>query len=374
MYNPPPGTLINHIPISGPATRRPAGEWEHTVRVSLGFVPGWYARRLGVTFGRRWHEDCLYRYETLTKMKALLHSKFPSAPEFAPRDNGHGCDSDCATLSGVYGSKVVAMLYGLEPVFPEEDWPGDASPEPLSLETLRSLKPMNLDNSPVMERLEAQMDCMEREFGRIDGFLNYQGVLNTAQKLRGSDIFYDMMDDERFVDDLFAHIADTIGRLAARVQMRQRRSGCDIDLLSLSNCVVNMISPAMYERFVLPHDRALSERFARFGIHTCNWNVTPYLDSLRLIKRMGYLDMGAMSDMRRARQMFPEARLAVLYSPVAFQEKPMDQLEADLRQIALQAAPCDIVLADLTEEADDARINHVLALADQIEEEITRDY
>lgn len=371
MYKPVPGTCVNFIPISGPATRRPAGEWERTVRASLGFVPRWFTDRSNVRFDRQWHEDCEYRYASLVQMKTLLNERFPSVPEFLPRDNGHGFDADCATLSGVYGSKFIAMLYGFPVVFPRDDWPGDASNAPLPLDALKKLLPLDLDDHPLMRKLEEQMDRMEAVFGSVGGFLNYQGVLNTALKLRGSEIFVDMIEDEGFVDALFDHIEDTMTRVAKRVQARQRRSGQNVDLLSLSNCVVNMISPAMYERFALPHDRRISERFPYFGIHTCNWDATPYLNAISTIERMGYLDMGAMSDLCAARRMFPNTRLAVMVSPVAFTRMPIGELLDSFRDIAMRAAPCDVVLADLPEDTDDARVNQVLEYIDRLEEEFT---
>lgn len=360
--------LMNFIPIAAPATRRPCGDSERSFRISLGFLPQWYVERTGVQFGQRWHEDCLYRYETLSEIKKYLHTLFPSVPEFTPRINSLGYDPDCATLSGVYGSKMVAMLYGFEAAFHENDWPTDLSGKPLDEDTLRHLQPVDLDNNPHMERLEKQMDEMQKQFGRIEGYLNYQGVLNTAQKIRGNDIFTDLIEDEDFADDLFSHIEQTTCQLARRVQARQRASGVDIDLLSVSNCVVNMISPAMYERFILPHDEALSKRFARFGVHTCNWNVTPYLKALRRIEKMGYLDMSASSDLSQARKLFPDTRLAIFFSPGDIQDKPTEQLEAEFRRIAEEAAPCDIVFADMTPETSDEKLRTLLDYADKIEE------
>lgn len=42
------------------------------------------------------------------------------------------------------------------------------------------------------------------------------------------------------------------------VEERQRQSGFPIDQLSVSNCVVNMISPKDYETFVMPHDARIA--------------------------------------------------------------------------------------------------------------------
>lgn len=365
-----PFALKHFIPISAPATRKPCGIEERSFRLSMGFLPQWYAQRAGVSFGQKWHEDCLYRYETLTAMKKHLHALFPAVLEFTPAVNALGYDEDCATLSGVYGSKVVAGLYGHGMQFPTDDWPGDVSNTPMSFEALANLRPIDLDSNPFMEKLEKQMEQMQRCFGRIDGYLNYQGVLNTAQKLRGNEIFMDMIEEPEFAEDLFAHIAQTIETLAKRVQARQRASGADIDLLSVSNCVVSMISPRMYENFILPHDEHLSRQFARFGVHTCNWNVTPYMNALSKIERMGYLDMSADSDLARARELFPSARLAIFFTPGDIERKPFEQLADEFRVVARAAHPCDIVFADMTPGTDPVKLQKLLDLADQIESEI----
>jgi hypothetical protein len=116
--------------------------------------------------------------------------------------------------------------------------------------------------------------------------------------------------------------------LAQRVQERQRASGFAVDQFSVSNCVMNMISPDSYAEFVRPFDARIAESFERFGVHTCNWDVTPYIEVLAGLPKLGYLDMGMMSDMRRVRETFPETYRAVLYSPVKLQESSLADIQA----------------------------------------------
>lgn len=137
--------------------------------------------------------------------------------------------------------------------------------------------------------------------------------------------------------------------------------------MDVSNCVVNMISPRMYARFVAPRDRRIAESFALFGVHTCNWNVTPYLGELRALPKVGYLDMGMDSDFRRARELFPQARGAVLYDPRRVIEATPEDLRADLTRIAAELAPCDVVLADLPAETRDPHVRRFLVLAAEVE-------
>lgn len=181
-----------------------------------------------------------------------------------------------------------------------------------------------------------------------------------------TDIFIDMIEDPPFVHHLFEHITDTMMRLAKLIQQRQRETGFHIDLFSVSNCVVNMISSEMYETFILPCDLKLSREFARFGVHNCNWNIDPYIDSYRKIERMGYIDMGIESDMKRVRAVFPEARRAVLYSPLALEELPFDKIADDIQKIYEELAPCDIVLADVEKTASDERVRAFLELVNDV--------
>jgi hypothetical protein len=384
-------SLRNHIPLSGPATREPCDGTESPMRVSLGFTPRWYRDRLGMDFGEPWHLDPVYRYEQSVRMRQLLQEVFPTVDYFRlnlqdraagsrPAANGGFCP-ECATISSVFGIMLVSSCYGLQLAYRDDNWPDAAGGAHLDKETLTGLiargpfdfsRPDSIARSLpggglTIKALFSQMDEIARRWGPIHGYLNYQGILNIALKLRGNDMFMDMYDDPEFVKSLFDHIARTIGDLSKTVQARQRASGFDIDLLSMSNCVMNMVSPEQYEEFVLPLDRRLSKDYARFGVHTCNWVIDPYMDSLRKLDRMDYIDTGTGSDLGRLKRVFPDTRRAVLYTPGEAESKSLDELHRDLERIAREYAPCDIVLADVETTMPDTRINDFLGIAEELE-------
>jgi hypothetical protein len=94
--------------------------------------------------------------------------------------------------------------------------------------------------------------------------------------------------------------------------------------------------------------------------------VTPYLDDLARLPKLGYLDMGMASQMRRARAAVPEARRAVLYSPVKIQDASPDEIRADIARIYDDLAPCDLVLADIQASTPDRRVRDVVALCEEV--------
>ena len=357
--------LRYYLPVAGPGTREPCRGDESGFRVCLGFTPKWYHDRLGIDFSRIWHHDPVYRYNSLVSMKQYLSARFPSIENFMPNPQ-NGIDYSCATLDGVYGSILISAIYGQKIHYFKDNWPSVDTSSHYTKEQLRQIPAFDPETNPAFLELENQMDIIENKWGKISGYLNYQGILNNAFKLRGQEIFYDMTDDPEFANWLFNHIYDTMLKTAKLVQKRQRSSGFEIDLFSCSNCVINMISPEMYAEFILPLDMKFSQEFRRFGIHTGNWDASPYLEEIRKIGRMGYLDMGIDSDMEKARRLFPDARRNIIYSPVRIKEYSLQQIKSDFLKIHNEYGPCDITLADIETDVSEEKVQRIVEIADGI--------
>jgi len=354
--------LRNHIPISGPARREPANGSESAMRVSLGFEPGWYYRRCGIDFSQSWHKDPIYRYKTLNKMKRALVKAFSAIPYW-----DLSCSDDLATISGCYGAYPIPHAFGIPLVYAPNRWPALLPDKKLTISEIEKLDAEKILSGPVVEELFSQMDLIESEWGKIHGYLNWQGILNNGFNLRGQEIFLDIYDKPDFVHNFFSVIYEVMVGLAHKVQEKQRQSGFYIDQMSVSNCVINMISPGLYEEFVFPYDLKIAYQFERFGVHTCNWNVTPYIDILKKLPKLGYLDMGMMSDLSRVKRSFPASRRAVLYSPVALQEGSIESIRDDMEKIYRELAPCDVVMADIQSTTPDDRVNKFIEICRNLE-------
>ena len=357
--------LRYYLPIAGPGTREPCQGNESSFRVCLGFTPKWYRDRLEIDFSEIWHKDPAYRYDSIMLMKKYLSVRFPSIENFKI-NCVNGIDYSCATLDGVYGSVLISAIYGQKVNYFKDNWPSINTTEHYTKEQLKKIPAFDPEKNPAFLELVNQMDIMEKKWGKISGYLNYQGVLNNAFKLRGQEIFMDMADDPEFADWLFNHICETMSTVAKIVQKRQRSSGFDVDLFSCSNCVVNMISPEMYNEFILPYDRKFSLEFKRFGIHTCNWDASPYLEGMRNIENIGYIDMGMDSDLEKAKKLFPQARRNIIFSPVKIKEESVETLETDFRKIHRAYGPCDITLADIETDVSESKVQRILEIADEI--------
>jgi hypothetical protein len=350
--------LRSFIAPACPATRAPCDGSESAMRVEFGFTPRWYHERLGIDFGERWHLDPLYRRETDVAMRKELNRCFP---ELQP--GGPDPDDVPASLNGVHGGAFMTLLFGLPARYDSANWPA-ALPEYLSPKQAAGLQPPKLEEVPAFSQVISQMDIMEREFGCIPGYLNWQGVLNVAFRLRGQDIFTDMVTDPPLVAHLFHVIAETMIAGMQFVYARQAATAVVVRHATLSNCVVNMLSPQAYREQQFPHDQRISEAFDHFGIHNCAWNVDPYIADYARIPKLGYVDMGLDSDLPNAKRLCPHARRAVMYTPTDLHNKSPEALRTDLERIRRELSPCDIVMADIDAETPDERVLEFARLAE----------
>jgi hypothetical protein len=346
--------------LSANKLHRPCGD-EPFLRPEIGFTPKWFRTALGIDFGEKWHTDPAYRRETVLQMRAELRRRFPGSKIGGIEKP----DKPLDLLTGLYGGNVVAMIYGVPALYAEDNWP-NCEHKYFSDDEVDSIKPPNLDENPVFQDIIRQVDWIEQSEGEIHGYLNWQGILNNAQRLRGEKIFFDMMDLPERCKRLFDCIYQTMSEAIRWVHERQSKSGVDINFMTVSNCLVNMISPQQYREHFLAFDERFAEEFGAIAVHNCAWNADPYIEDYSKIGNLGYVDMGMNSDMARAREMIPNARRALMYTPMDLANKQWEEIKADIEKIARDYGPCDIVAADIEADTPDERVQALIDLCEDI--------
>ena len=353
--------LISYIAPAAPATRRPAIGDEPFLRPEIGFTPNWFRTATGIDFGRKWHCEPAYRREMLPIMYNEIKRRFPGT-SIGSIDNP---EKPLDLLTGTYGCVSVAAIYGIPIVYAEDNWP-NCKRSYFSDNEINNLEPPDLERNPFIQELMTQVDWIASNEGRIEGFINWQGVLNNAYRLRGEKIFYDMVDCPQRCRHLFDCICTTMIDAAKQLNKRQLQSGVKVEFFTISNCLVNMVSPEQYREMLLPYDQKIAETFGCIGIHNCSWNADAYIDDYAAISNLGYIDMGLDSNLARASEVFPHARRGLMYRPTDLTNKSLQVIEADVEKIASQYAPCDIVVADIEADTPDERILDFLELCDRI--------
>jgi len=353
--------LISYIAPAAPATRRPATGNEPFLRPEIGFTPKWFHDAQGLDFGERWHTDPAYRKQSIIAMRAELKQRFPHSAIGGINQP----DLPLDLLTGTFGALTIAGIYGVPIRYTSDGWPACEAAY-LGDEATDLLEPPDLENNPFFQNLMNQVEWIAQSEGQIEGFINWQGVLNNAHRLRGPQLFIDFLEHSERAHHLFNCICTTMIEAARQLHARQRKSGVEISFFTVSNCLVNMVSGEIYQQFLFPYDLKIAKSFSCIGIHNCAWNANPYLEAYSRIPSVGYLDMGHESDLAKARKLFPHTRRAIMYTPMDLANKSPEQIRADLERIAREYGPCDIVAADIESGTPDKKILSFVALCDKI--------
>jgi len=266
--------LLSYIAPGAPATRREAAGDEAFLRPEIGFTPAWYRQHADIDFGERFHTDPAYRRECVLNMKRILRTRFPGAG-IGRTDRP---DAPLDLLTGTYGACTVAAIYGIPVVYDSVNWPNCAH-DYLSDAQLARLEPPDIERNPHFGQLMEQVEWIAGEEGRVEGFVNWQGVLNNAHRLRGEQLFVDMLVEPEKARHLFACVAETMIQGIRRLHEVQRSGGVDHRFITVSNCLVNMVSPETYRELLLPLDRKIATVYGCIAVHNCAWNATPYLEA-----------------------------------------------------------------------------------------------
>ncbi|MDB4583815.1 hypothetical protein N9164_11730 [Draconibacterium sp.] len=353
--------LISYIALGAPATRRPASDILPWLRPEIGFTPNWYYKNRGIDFGKEWHNNPEIRKQSILNMRDEVDSRFPGNKIGKIDDDNGAMD----LLTGLYGACSVAAIYDVPIRFEKNQWPTSESFN-ISDEEMNRLEPVDLDNNPFFQSILQQARWIAADQGKVFGFMNWQGILNNAQRIRGEQVFIDMLIHPEATKHLLECICTTMIDAAKRLHKFQKNSGVEYRFFTVSNCLVNMLSPELYTEFILPFDKQIAESFESIGIHNCAWNANPYLKDYASVPKVGYIDMGIESDLAKAKTLFPETRRALMYTPMDIANKTFKEIRIDLELIAKNYGPCDIVAADIEYQTPDNKVADFIKLCEEI--------
>ena len=300
--------------------------------VDVTFHPSWWHRYAGVDFDERFFFDAEYRTEADIRMRRVLWEYFGE----------YGIGEEHPEARPVLFSDLIAcgflysQLLGCEVVFRKDDAPQVMCAH-LTDEQVRNLRAPSLDEHPLWQKVQAQIDWYLRCFGRVESAINLMGIQNIALDLRGEELFFDYYDEpelERNLLDTATELSIDIGRRLYAVSSVVSggvtsivKQVCPAVYLT-SNCSVTMLSNEQYCEHLLPFDIRLAEAFPCFGIHHCGPNTEAVIDGYLRVPNLKFLEIGAGSDLKAVAEAVGERDIlcCVRYSPVALKSDSREEI------------------------------------------------
>lgn len=300
--------------------------------VDVTFHPSWWHRYAGVDFDEKFFFDADYHVEADIRMRRTLWEHF----------GAYGIGEEHPEARPILFSDLIAcgflysQILGCEVVFKKDDAPQVMCAH-LTDEQIRELKAPALDEHPLWQKVQRQIDYYLKSFGRAESAVNLMGIQNIALDLRGEALFFDYYDEPELEENLLTAATDLsidIGRrlyalspvVSGGVTSIVKQSCPEVYLTS--NCSVTMLSNEQYVEHLLPYDIRLAEAFPCFGIHHCGPNMETVIDGYLRVPHLKFLEIGAGSDLSAVARAIGDRdiRCCIRYSPVALKAEPKEEI------------------------------------------------
>ena len=316
------------------------------VAVGLNFMPAFFHKHTGVTYGEPYYFDPRYRAQVECTESRFLY-------EILGRFGvGSAQPSPSASLF-IQPIDLLKLTQGAELHCPPDatletrghPWAG------LTGSQVASIDPRAAAGHPIIDAVVRQYHDMQALYGRrADVFGIKAGVMNihtpytTAHQLCGESLFLLLMDDPDGAQAIFAKVWDIyraiFKRLARELGAARPRH------LQLGDCSAAMLSPDVYRSAVLPINRTLAASFPASGYHSCGPS-SHLLKAFAEIPRVKAYELGAGTDLAAAAHTLAGAELRPLIDPVLMRNASPSQVERAIAAIldATAAAPTTTLCA-----------------------------
>ena len=307
------------------------------IKYDITFHPSWWHQNAGIDFSQPFFDDPEYRMECDVKMRRTLYDHFG--------DFGIGeKDPQKRPLLGtdlLAAGYLHSQLMGCDIVYQPDNSPQVVCRK-LDEEAILDVKAPDLDQSPVWQATQKQIDYLLEKYGRVETYDNLMGVQNIAMDLMGQELFMAYYEDE----DAVRGLLDEITKLSIDVGKRFRALSDDISggvtaivrqtvpgCYLTSNCSVEMVSQAQYEEFLLAYDQKLAETFGNYGIHHCGQSMEHVVEAYAKVPNLTFAEVGAGSDIAAVRRALPETHLNARVSPARLQTMSAEETTAEVRRL-----------------------------------------
>jgi hypothetical protein len=310
----------------------------HPVDVSLNFMPAFFHKHLGVTYGEAYYFDPRYRADVECAESHFLYEilgRFGVGnPTPSPSPNLFIQPIDL--LKATQGAIVCC--------------PPDATLETrghawadLSVAEIGRLNPRDAAYHPFINTLLAEyrelLSLYGKQadlFGIKTGRMNVHAPFTTAHQLCGESLFYLLVDDPQgarvIFDKIWSLYQAIISRLSAEIGTPP------LSRIHLGDCSASMISAGQYREVVLPANQAIAAMFEQASYHSCGAS-SHLLEAFAEIPGVKSIELGPGTNLAQAVRHLPGVAMCPLIDPLVMRNASPEAVEALTHTLVTDCAP-----------------------------------
>jgi hypothetical protein len=295
------------------------------ITISGTLSKGWMAKTLGVVFDRDYYFDPYRRHTVDCRCNEYAAEQFPGMRLFFSESNLGQIDywdKDQILVGGIQPNMILGMLLGAD-FMAHNSYDADITPGCLAGKNLADLPaPESLPGHELVKLFDAQIrqiqgHCQNRLrpippfFWDLSGRATIHGVMTSAQKFLGEDIFVDMIAKPQRCLDILHWIGDAFIVLCRHFSEIAHLPITGVHVGECSSC---MVSPELVEEFVVPVTSKIGRELGPVRLHSCGPS-TNHLETFSKIADLCSLDLGGDTSISKAREIFG-SQMRISVSPL----------------------------------------------------------
>lgn len=301
------------------------------INLSVNFCRAYFRRHFGerFAFGKEYFCNAKKRVETDLAMQKALHERFGELglgnPDPAPRLQ-LGFD-DTLNITALFGGQVSFA------------------------ENYTWLVPGTLESDEAVERLKAPdveaawpQSLFIQQAESFDGAVGapvLHGILESALDLRGDSFLVDLMNAPALANHLLDVLMETVARL--KEFWDHKLAGRPQPGIRLGACSCCLISPEVFEEYLLPRYNALTERFGNGVLCSCGRS-THLVAGYAKLKNVATYRFGWETDFRLAREILGPVHIRATLDPARVASVDKRQVSEDVRKLLDETAGGEVTL------------------------------
>ncbi len=287
---------------------------------------GWVAQHVGIVFDQQYYFDPMHRHKLDLQAQDAVEGHFPGMQVFFSESNlgrYQFYNPAQVLVGGIQPNMILGMLLGAE-FLPAPAHDADISPMPWQGRSPDELPdPAALMEHEVIQLFSRQIEQVNDSgemvavpplFWDSSGRAAIHGVLTTAQKLCGEDVFMDLLVEPERAVQLLNWIAD--GFVAMLRHFSPSQPG-GLEMLHIGECSACMVDPAMFAGQIVPVlNRICDELDCEMRMHSCGPS-DHLLEPFKQMPRLTSLDLGGETSVARVREIFGAGLHVSIAPPVS---------------------------------------------------------
>jgi hypothetical protein len=275
---------------------------------------GWLAQALGIKFNYDYYFDPYHRHRIDAQCQEYTRVTFPDLAIIYSESNAGRAEyisSNQVLVGGIQPNMILGMLLGADFVPNDEFDPDisinclkDAGPEDLppvkSLLDHKIVKQFDEQILKIKSDTSSDLCVIPPFFWDNSGRIFLHGVMTSAQKFFGENIFVDMLADPERCHTIMAWMADAYIVLAEHFSQIAEFPITSVHVGECSSCMIDVDS---FDQFVVPQTSQIGKALGPLRFHSCGCS-THLVKSVQQITNIVTLDTGGETSIADIREAF----------------------------------------------------------------------